>query len=358
MKRTKYAIFLLLVLAAAPWAWAQSKTEPPKGEDIVERMLRSTCFLIVEHTDKVRNGRMPYARGSGSLIINNGRRKVILTNYHVVGKNYEDVCVMFPVRKPGGELVAEPQFYIDNRKNPQYAVLGKVLDRWPEKDLALIELKTADSMRSPDLPARLRAIPIAEKSPKQASTVHTLGNPAASGLWSYTKGEVRTVFETERPFQLPDGELLTVRSRVIDTNNLLSGGDSGGPLVNDRFEQVGVVQSVATNGQGIASAIAVEEIWSFLKKRGLDKEAQATARQTISAPEEVVKATKPAPTVTATKMSEDDKKAQQEQYAARKLKQAKQLAGAQRREILEEVIEKYPGTKAAAEAKELLEKGK
>jgi S1-C subfamily serine protease len=339
---------LLLGLALAPLAWAQTKSDPPKGEDVVDRMMRSTCFLIVEHADKVRAGRMPYARGSGSLIVNNSRRKVVLTNYHVVGK-YDDVCVMFPVRKPGGDLIAEPQFYIENRKNPQYALAGKVLDRWPEKDLAMIELKP---LKWPD---HLRALPLAEKSPRQASTVHTMGNPAQSGLWSYTKGEVRTVFEAERMFPLPDGTTLTVSSRMIDTNNLLSGGDSGGPLVNDRFEQVGVVQSVTASG-GIASAIAVEEIWAFIKRNKMEREVQAGARTTISAPDEAARPKKSAPTMP--ELSAEEKKAQQERYAAAKLKQARQLSGAERKEFLEEIIEKYPGTKAAAEAKELLEKDK
>lgn len=319
----------------------------PKGEEIADRIMRSACFLVVEHTDKVRNGRISVARGTGSLIVN-GRRKIVLTNYHVVG-TYDDVCVMFPLRKPNGDLIAEPMTYIENRKNPQYAVLGKVIDRLPEKDLALIELKTQE------LPSHLRPLPLAEKAPKPASTVHTMGNPAASGMWSYTKGEVRTVYETTRFFPL-DGEQLRVTARVVDTSNPLSGGDSGGPLVNDRCELVGVVQSVASQASSLSSNIAIEEVWAFLKKNRLEKEVQRGARDMASAKEEQPKATKPALAASSTKPapSDDEKKALAERYAAGKLKLARQLAGKERREMLEEIIEKYPGTKAAIEAKELL----
>lgn len=335
----------LLALALAP-AFGQSKAEPPKGEDVVARMMRSTCFLLVEQRDRIRNGRVPVTRGSGSLIVDK-QRKIVVTNYHVVGK-YDEVWVLFPVLKSNGEPEADPDKYGKNRA--EWGILGHVLDRWPEKDLALVEL------RVPKLPERLRPLPLAEKSPPRASMVHTMGNPAASALWSYTNGNVRSVEEMTRTFPL-EGETLRVNARFVDTTNPLAGGDSGGPLVNDRLEQVGVAQSVANNASSMSCFIGIEEVWALLRRNKLDKLAQQGARTVVSAKEEKP----PTPSKAAepkAPMSPDDLKAKQERHAAGLLKLAKELTGAQRKDYLNDLIIRYPGTKAAAEAQELLDKGK
>ncbi len=345
-------------------------SEQSKGEDIIDRMKRSTAFIV---TLSERNGRTMYRRGSGSLIIKDPRRNIVLTNYHVVTRSPE-AFVMFPVRKPNGDLIAEPQSYLNNLKDPSVSFPGKVIATWPEKDLALIDLGPIR------LPNHLKPLPLAEKSPRQATVVHTMGNPAASGMWSYTKGEVRTVFEKNANFNI-DGEMLKVTARVIDTSNPINKGDSGGPLVNDRFEQVGVAQSMSVDAQSVSTFIAVEEIWALLDKAKLRTLAQQISRNhslalargnkngsmddddnnstTSSITEK--QSDKKATTSTKSESSpKEDPQAKAERIAATKLKQAKsfqsfgQLANAI--ETLDEILEQYPNTKAAAEAKELKSK--
>ncbi len=360
-------LFLALLITWSSLAPAVASAQSGKGEDVIDRMKRSTAFIV---TMVERQGRMMARRGSGSLIIKDARRNIVLTNYHVVLKSSE-AYVMFPVRKPNGDLIAEPESYLRSLKDPAVSFPGKVIITWPEKDLALIDLGPIR------LPNHLRPLPLAEKSPRQAAVVHTMGNPAASGMWSYTKGEVRTVFDKSSSFAL-DGETLRVNARVIDTSNPINRGDSGGPLVNDRFEQVGVAQSINLEAQSVSTFIAVEEIWALLDKAklrtiaqqitrnhaaalargikggGLDEDETSTA---TSATEEGSAEKKTASKGAGEATPPEDPKAKAERLAAAKLKQAKlfQTAGqaANAVETLDEILEKFPDTKAAAEAKEL-----
>src|SRR5947208_1521394 len=73
----------LLLLCFAPAAFAQPKADPPKpepvdaGSSVYQKVVHSTAWV---HSDR-GGGRT--ATGSGSLI-DKGRR-LVLTNYHVVG---------------------------------------------------------------------------------------------------------------------------------------------------------------------------------------------------------------------------------------------------------------------------------
>jgi S1-C subfamily serine protease len=343
----------LTVASLAP-SGPTSAAAQVKGEDIAERMLRSTAFILRPRPDKMVGGKVPFNRGTGALIINSGGRRIVLTNFHVVGRPIKGephrVFVMFPVRKPNGEVISEVEKYLDALEDPRVSFVGTVLDAVPDVDLALIELN-----KQQPLPAHLRPLPLAERSPRPAATVHTMGNPGASGLWSYTRGEVRTVFEKRMAFIL-EGERITVQARVIDTTNPINKGDSGGPLVNDKMEIVGVAQSISTEAQAVSTFIAIEEVWKLLDKnklRGLVARGGTIAAGDGPKPTE---AAKPLPSAAASDTAPDDPQ-KAERHAAAKLRQAKIfMTDGQTKdalEILADVIERWPDTKAAAEAKRL-----
>jgi S1-C subfamily serine protease len=67
------------------------------GDEIYRRLVKSCVY--------VRNWR---SSGSGSLIHN--QRKLVLTNYHVVGESAE-VYVSFPCYDRSGKLIVEGDFY-------------------------------------------------------------------------------------------------------------------------------------------------------------------------------------------------------------------------------------------------------
>lgn len=356
MWRAMLFLGTLAVLAASSPAGGGPASAAPqvKGEDVADRMLRSTAFIVRPRPDKMVGGRLPYNRGTGSLIINSGGRRIILTNFHVVGRPVKGephrVFVMFPVRKPNGDVISEVEKYLDGLEDPRISFIGTVLDAVPEVDLALVELS-----RQQTLPSHLRPLPLADRAPRPAATVHTMGNPGASGLWSYTKGEVRTVFDKRMAFVL-EGERITVQARVIDTTNPINKGDSGGPLVNDKMEQVGVAQSISTEAQAVSTFIAVEEVWRLLDKnklRGLVVRGGTMAASDGLKPTE---ASKPQPSTAASTPAPDDPQ-KAERQATAKLKQAKlfQTDGQTKDalELLADVIERWPETKAAAEAKRL-----
>src|SRR5207244_11343288 len=115
------------------------------------------------------------ATGSGSLI--DRRRRLILTNYHVVADN-DRATVMFPEYRDG-KRIAERDYYL--RRVSDHGIHGRVLARDKERDLALIQLDR--------IPAGPFALALAEKSVAPGQSVHSLGNPGGSGaLWVDTPG--------------------------------------------------------------------------------------------------------------------------------------------------------------------------
>src|SRR5262249_31491590 len=100
--------------------------------------------------------------------------------------------------------------------------------------------------------------------------VHSIGNPGASGgLWIYTPGKVRQVYQ-KRWSVNTGGEELQFEAKVVETDSPINPGDSGGPLTNDKGELVGVTQGNISRGQAAAMSmfIHLSEIKTFLKATG------------------------------------------------------------------------------------------
>src|SRR5437879_6223921 len=102
MRRTLAALLLLVWLARV--AVAEPKAVPPPldaGASVYQKVVRSTAWV---HSDR-GGGRL--ATGSGSLI-DKGRR-LVLTNYHVVG-DVKNATVFFP-QYEGKKVVPERSRY-------------------------------------------------------------------------------------------------------------------------------------------------------------------------------------------------------------------------------------------------------
>jgi len=230
------------VVALVTCGFVQS---PPAdvGEAVYSRLVRSTVWIQ-------SNRGTSLATGSGSLI--DRRRRLVLTNYHVVGDG-DRVTVVFPIFRDG-KLVAERDVY--QRRLREEGIRGRVVARDRGRDLALIELDR--------VPAGAYALALAEKSATPGQDVHSIGNPGGSGaLWVYTPGKVRQVYKKRWRADL-DGRVAEFAAEVVETNSATNPGDSGGPLVNDRGEMVGVTQGGARNANALSTFIDVSEVRRFL----------------------------------------------------------------------------------------------
>jgi S1-C subfamily serine protease len=204
------------------------------------------------------------ASGSGWVL--DRSRKLIVTNYHVVGDDKE-VKVVFP-RFADGQVVNLPADY---RETP--FVTARVVKVDKERDLALLRVES--------MPARTRQLKLAQKEPEPGSRIHAIGNPALSdAMWVYTAGDVRSVYRKEWQVELPSKALLKLASRIVETQAPSNAGDSGGPLLNDRGELVGVQQGASARARLISYAISVVEVRNFLRPAPQAKKSQPAAQET------------------------------------------------------------------------------
>ncbi|MDB5313882.1 MAG: hhoA 2 [Gemmataceae bacterium] len=248
---------LLAACLTAGWAVAQPepKPDPPMpttdtGIAAYRQVLKSTVWV---HSER---GPGKLATGSGSLI-DKGRR-LILTNYHVVG-NVKTATVFFPAFD-GKKVIPERRYYLD--RSSRLGIPGDVVEVDRAADLALIRLD-----RVPD--GALEILPAAE-SPDPGQTVHSLGNPGRSGaLWVYTPGKVRQVYTKAWKAKLDDKTIHTFEARVVETDSPTNPGDSGGPLANDKGELVGVTEGGATDAQLLSLFVDISEVKKLLRRRSV-----------------------------------------------------------------------------------------
>jgi hypothetical protein len=253
----RMSLFGLLAACLAA-AGAVAQPDPPKpdapttdtGISVYRQVLKSVVWI---HSDR---GGGKLATGSGSLI-DKGRR-LVLTNYHVVG-NVGKATVFFPAFD-GKKVVPERKFYLD--RSARLGIPGEVVEVDKGADLALIRID-----RVPEGAAEL---PIAADSPDPGQTIHSIGNPGRSGaLWVYTPGKVRQVYSKSWKAKLDERTVHTFTARVIETDSPTNPGDSGGPLVNDKGQLEGVTQGGALDAQSLSLFVDVSEVRKLLARRSV-----------------------------------------------------------------------------------------
>jgi S1-C subfamily serine protease len=253
MMRTLFP--LLLVLATSPAAIAQPKTEPAQpadvGASVYKQVLHSTVWV---HSERGGN---KLAMGSGSLV-DKGRR-LVLTNYHVVGE-VKKATVFFPDFGSDKKAIPERKHYLD--RAAKLGIPGEVVELDKEGDLALIRIDR--------VPEGMTELPLAAESPDPGQAVHSIGNPGRSGaLWVYTPGKVRQVYSKKWQAKLDEKTTLDFKAKVIETDSPTNPGDSGGPLVNDKGELVGVTQGGALDAQSLSIFVDLSEIKHLLARRSV-----------------------------------------------------------------------------------------
>jgi tetratricopeptide (TPR) repeat protein len=227
---TRTRVALAAVLLAA-WAGPVAAQDA----DVYARTLRATALIV-----------SPTGGGTGWVV--DVDRGLLLTNEHVVARHGE-VEVLFPEYGADGRPVAEPIHYARARR-----VRAEVIDADGPRDLALIRLAEKP-------PAGVTALKLAEREPRPAERVHSIGNPDASGaLWVYSTGTVRQVYRKE--WRYGDGAART--ARVVEMQSPINPGDSGGPVVNDAGHLVGVVSGKKAEAALMSWCIAAAEVKEYL----------------------------------------------------------------------------------------------
>lgn len=246
---------LLSVAPAAqpkPDSKAEPVTTPPPldaGASVYQKVVRSTVWIRSDRG----GGRS--ATGSGSLI-DKGRR-LVLTNYHVVG-DVKTATVYFPVFS-GTKTVPEKRYYTE--RAAKLGIAGEVVEIDKGADLALVRLE-----RVPD---GVPELPFAADSPDPGQAVHSIGNPGKSdALWVYTPGKVRQTYSKKWQAKL-DGSTVTFQAKVIETDSPTNPGDSGGPLVNDKAQLVGVTQGGVIDAQSVSIFVDLSEVKRLMDRRSV-----------------------------------------------------------------------------------------
>ena len=230
MLTLKKTLTVVLVLTVSAVAQANS--------NVYKQLVKSTAMIVTSE-----------GHGSGALI--DTERKLVFTNYHVVGEETE-VSVVFP-RYEDGELMTNRSSVL--RELDRFAVAGKVVARDMKRDLVLIEIDS--------IPEGIEPVKLAEAAASPGETVHAIGNPSAvDAMWAYTSGKVRQLFRTE--YTLSEGTQ-PVKTRVVETDLAINPGDSGGPVVNDNCEVVAVVSAFSTKSRLVSSCIDARELRALLE---------------------------------------------------------------------------------------------
>jgi tetratricopeptide (TPR) repeat protein len=210
-------------------------------KEIYHKLLPSTCWVVYEV--RVGSGtRLLW--GTGWVI--EGRRRLIVTNHHVVD-GVDVVDVVFPILKDG-RVVNDASDYVKRVDR----IIGTVIDRNPQCDLALIQLAK--------LPATAAAVGLATESPDPGERVFTIAAIAAGdeNFWDLTSGSVRQVARRH----LTNGGFAS----VVETDMPFNQGNSGGPVVNDRAELVAVAEGWRADARLVSLSIASAEVRRYISE--------------------------------------------------------------------------------------------
>lgn len=348
-----YRSALLIWLLASSTVLAQAKTDT-----VFDKTLRSCAFILAPFSD----GTSRAATGTGSYVgfAPKTNLPVVITNYHVVSPcvkengKHSDVRVMFPVKNSKGEVEQSRSKYLQSSGDPSFTCAGKILAYSKTKDLALVELQ----LEARALPRGMTTLPLAANTIRPSTRVHTIGNTGAGGMWSYTEGSVRSIYEKKFSVQLSPSETLNIEARMIESSNPTNKGDSGGPLVNDEGELVGVTQGGVVSANQLSTFIELSEVKALLKEKKITVPRRATTVvQNLTSKSEKTDSTKDAaktsPEKPTARIDPRETAAESKLRFAKRALQVKDYGIAE--DFLKQILADYDDTKAVVEAKSMLE---
>lgn len=229
----------------------EASSGPLSGEEVYRKLVRSTAFIL--GTDQVGQ-QTRLTIGSGVLV--HGPRRLVLTNYHVVGTR-DSAIVFFPAfpAGPAADPNPNPAYYVENAD--RLGVRATVLARSPRQDLAVLALASD--------PPGVPALPLARGSAAVGSKLYSVGaagievSDFSGTLWRLSTGEVRG--RNRWTYRFPDQAVDAV---FLENQKPINYGDSGGPTVNDRCALVGLVSMKDPSRDAVRRDVDLLEVRVFL----------------------------------------------------------------------------------------------
>jgi S1-C subfamily serine protease len=176
--------------------------------------------------------------GAGALY----KSDYVITNWHVV-RGKEKALVIYKSSQ-GIEVKKEN------------AVVAEVIKVDEVADLALLRITKPRKNVTPLPLGDIARVEVGQE-------VHAIGHPEGE-VWTYTKGTVSQI-RPNYEWTYEDGS--KHKSKVIQTQTPINPGNSGGPLLDDKAHIIGI-NSFGKRGQGLNYAISVDEIQTFLSRKG------------------------------------------------------------------------------------------
>ena len=206
---------------------------------VYKTALKSTVWVLAKSAGET---------SSGTGVLVDVEKKLVITNFHVVGEARATVIFFPDFTNEKAEVTRK--HYLDNVKT--LGIRGRVLGVDRKRDLALIELDR--------LPEGATAIPLAAESSGPGESVESIGNPGTTdALWVYTSGTVRSVYQ--KTFRTGAGEH---DFKVVETQAPINSGDSGGPVLNNKGELIAIAQAIAPNARLVSYSVDIAEVKTFL----------------------------------------------------------------------------------------------
>jgi S1-C subfamily serine protease len=345
LSRHRLAAGLLAISVSVFTAMPAARADGDAEQSLYGRALRSAVWIVMSEGAKIDQFavspggvsvkyRVKLGEGSGSII--DLKRRLVITNAHVVG-DIPEGTVFFPTYQ-GKTLFNEQDLHFQ----PSLRCRGKVVAKDPTRDLAVVRLDM--------IPKGMQALPLAAVGPERGMRIHSIGNPGAiKKMWVFRTGKVLN--NSHERFAAKDTDSKkpeqTIDCRVVTTDLLNQAGESGSPLFSDRGEMVGVVAAVSKDPPRSYS-IEVGEVKSFLEAKRLTPQPdppRALPQPPVARNSPAAPAAAPADTPA--------------QRAGKLLKLAIMLEEGgvkdKARERFREIVRDFPGTKAADEARERLQ---
>lgn len=242
--------FVLLLSCAIPALAAN---------DVPEEVMEATKS-VVRILSQYRKG---VATGSGFVIKNEPGEVLIATNNHVVEDNPTSISVW----------VAEDEL-----------VEAEIVFTTAKKDLCVLKITDSVDM----LPLTL-----SKEDARQGQAVYAVGYPGVGDVLS------DSVAHTSEAATITDGIISAIRTftieegadptKLLQINAAINPGNSGGPLFNAKGEVIGVnTYKVNKESQGIFGAVDISELWTLLRRNGIEipeKEVEPeTEPETVATP--------------------------------------------------------------------------
>lgn len=198
-------------------------------EKVYNKAIPSTVLIVT-----------PDGIGSGVLV--DLPRRLVVTANHVPGK-HNIVAVAFPEFDRAGRPISAADHYLKKTE----LIRGKVLDRRPTCDLALVQIDT--------VPTQARGMALSDGA-REAGAIHVIGNSNADygGLFGCVCGHVRNVFDNTPSAKNP------LAGRVVLASVAANHGDSGGPVVNDAGELVAIISARPPAKEGAQAVVFCPEV--------------------------------------------------------------------------------------------------